>query len=214
MKTNVMCVAFLMIFFLSKSDKSVLFVAISRADIDDRLLMLSALPRLERIYRTIIDEKLNVEVDVIRVSNVDRSYPILRQIDRHGETSADKHIILDFATNRAVQKILRQVSADAGIPYCEPFFLTFIISGMHGRILIKFTTNTHHQVYMALIILDYKNVYYVIIALPPPANRPPQTYSAQVVRAWLYRCVVMCVVWVRLRVLFPRFLSPECMDVF
>ena len=53
---------------------------------------------------------------MIRVSDIDRSYPILRQIDRNRDTSADKHIILDFATNRAVQKVLRQVSVDTGIP--------------------------------------------------------------------------------------------------
>jgi len=69
-----------------------------------------ALPRLERIYRSIIDAKLDVDVDVVRVHNVDRSYPILRQIDWNSDTS-DRHIVLDFSTNRAVQKVLRQVSA-------------------------------------------------------------------------------------------------------
>jgi len=70
--------------------------------------MLTALPRLERIYRSIIDEQLDVDVDVVRVNDVDRSYPILRQIDWTSETS-DRHIILDFSTNQAVQKVLRQV---------------------------------------------------------------------------------------------------------
>jgi len=71
--------------------------------------MLVALPRLERICRGLVDEKLHVDVDVIRVNDVDRSYPLLRQIDWNSETS-DRHIVLDFSTNRAVQKVLRQVS--------------------------------------------------------------------------------------------------------
>lgn len=74
------------------------------------LMLVVALPRLERIYRNIIDEKLDVDVDIIRVSDVDRSYPILRQIDWDSDTS-DKHIVIDFSTNRDVQKVLRQVSA-------------------------------------------------------------------------------------------------------
>jgi len=67
-----------------------------------------ALPRLERIFRSITDEKLDVDVDVIRVSDVDKSYPILRQIDWNTEI-ADKHIVIDFSNNQAVQKVLRQV---------------------------------------------------------------------------------------------------------
>jgi len=66
------------------------------------------LPRLERIFRCITDEKLDVDVDVIRVSDVDRSYPILRQIDWNTEIT-DKHVVIDFCDNQAVQKVLRQV---------------------------------------------------------------------------------------------------------
>ena len=69
----------------------------------------TALPRLERIYRRIVDEQLDVEVDVIRVNNVNMSYPVLRQIDWNNKIS-DKHVIIDFSSNRAVQKVLRQVS--------------------------------------------------------------------------------------------------------
>lgn len=68
----------------------------------------AALPRLERIFRCITDEKLDVDVDVIRVSDVDRSYPILRQIDWNTEIT-DKHVVIDFCDNQAVQKVLRQV---------------------------------------------------------------------------------------------------------
>jgi len=70
--------------------------------------MLTALPRLERIYRRIMDEQMNVDIDVIGVNDVDRCYAILRQIDWYGETY-DRHIVLDFSTNRAVQKVLKQV---------------------------------------------------------------------------------------------------------
>ena len=72
------------------------------------LLMLTALPRLERIYRCIVDDGLNVDVDVIRIHDVDRSYSILRQIDWKSGTS-DRHVVVDFSDNQAVQKVLRQV---------------------------------------------------------------------------------------------------------
>ena len=73
-----------------------------------------ALPRLERIYRGIVDENLDVDVDVIRINDVDRSYPVLRQVDWNSDT-ADRHVVLDFSTNRAVQKILKQVSMSLSV---------------------------------------------------------------------------------------------------
>lgn len=84
-----------------------------------------ALPRLERIHRCIVDAKLDVDVDVIRVSDVNRSYPVLRQIDWNSDTS-DKHIILDFATNQAIQKVLRQVSAFS-MPYMTSALLCHVV---------------------------------------------------------------------------------------
>jgi len=73
--------------------------------------MLTALPRLERIYRSIIDERLDVDIDVVRVADVDRCYHLLRQIDwtAGSDAAAHRHIVLDLATNTAVQKVLRQV---------------------------------------------------------------------------------------------------------
>jgi len=76
------------------------------------VVMATALPRLERIYRRVVDERLDVDVDVVRLNDVDRCYPLLRQIDWTSDAT-DRHIVLDLSSNAAVQKVLRQVGSFA-----------------------------------------------------------------------------------------------------
>ena len=70
------------------------------------LHLLIGLLRVRNIYE-VMHKTVNIEV--IRINNVDDSYDVLRQLDGRLELES-RHVVLDLSTDNALEKILRQVS--------------------------------------------------------------------------------------------------------
>jgi hypothetical protein len=70
------------------------------------LILLTGLYRLEQLHNAINNSTYNLEIDWLRITNVDNCYVSLRRIDN---SPGDKHIVLDFGTQAALESVLRQV---------------------------------------------------------------------------------------------------------
>ena len=69
---------------------------------------LAGLSRLQHLYEVVNSEELKIEIDVIRIINVENCYALLRQLDSRMPTG-DKNIVLDLSTERSLELVLRQV---------------------------------------------------------------------------------------------------------
>lgn len=70
------------------------------------LHLLIGLLRVRNLYE-VMHKTVNIEI--IRINNVDDSYGVLRQLDGRLETES-RHVVIDLSTDNALEKILRQVS--------------------------------------------------------------------------------------------------------
>ena len=64
--------------------------------------------RLELLYELFNKEKREIDVEPVRLLNVNLCYNSLRQIDARNDTR--KHIVLDISTQEALFSVFRQVS--------------------------------------------------------------------------------------------------------
>lgn len=68
----------------------------------------AGLSRLERLYEIVNSEEWKIEIDVVRIINVEHCYALLRQLDSR-MTNGDKNIVVDLSTERSLELVLRQV---------------------------------------------------------------------------------------------------------
>ena len=111
----------------------------------------------------------DVQIDVVRINNIDDCYETLRQLDSRLELE-DRNVVLDLSSDKALDKVLKQVGR---LPYNHPIQSQ---KYAHGDVVASYGHRFAHIIYgyldgtVSMIRLPQSSTWMSVVTLHMYSN--------------------------------------------